>query len=92
MSRSTPTTAVSIRPVEAKDEQRWRELWHGYNVWYKREDRISEDITAHAFKTFLDKSHPSQCAVAAIEDGTLVGFVTWMPHTTTASSESCELK
>ena len=80
--------AVTIRPIEAKDETIWRKHWAAYNEFYQRTDIITEDITATTFSRFLSPQSPIECAVA--EDPSseqVVGFVTWYPHPSTASIE-----
>ena len=79
----------TIRPIAAEDEARWRELWEGYNKFYKR--TIAEEVTANTFSRFLNKDVPMFCAVAVLsEHGSadkVIGFVTWYPHLNTASIE-----
>ena len=79
--------SVTIRPINASDEQIWRTHWAAYNEFYQRTDRITETITATTFSRFLDKSSPVDSAVAVSESNELVGFVTWYPHPSTASVE-----
>lgn len=74
---------TTIRPIEAKDESRWRELWEGYNQYYER--TIPEEATALTFKRMLDPKVELYGAVAEEPDGQLSGFVTWMPHIYTGS-------
>jgi D-amino-acid N-acetyltransferase len=80
--------AVTIRPIEAKDEQAWRKHWHSYNEFYHRVDAITEDITATTFSRFLDPKNPIDCAVAVSESGGVVGFATWFPHPFTGTIEN----
>lgn len=80
---------VEIRPIAAGDEARWRELWAGYNEFYKR--TISEEVTAHQFSRFLDDKVQLYCAVAVASNAgsgqEIIGFVTWFPHLFTGSIE-----
>ncbi|KAJ2977018.1 hypothetical protein NQ176_g4608 [Zarea fungicola] len=81
---------VSIRAVTREDEQRWRSLWEGYNVFYKR--TVSEEVTANTFSRFLDDKVQLYCAVAVAEtpdaaSAQVIGFVTWFPHFSTAAVE-----
>lgn len=75
---------ATIRPIEARDEARWRSLWQGYNEYYER--TIPEDATALTFKRMLDPAVELYGAVAEDEGGELAGFVTWMPHMYTGST------
>ncbi len=81
--------SLAIRPFAAQDESRWREMWDGYNTFYKR--TVSEEITANTIKRFLDKDVQLFCAVAEAteEDSSkkLIGFVTWFPHFSTSEIE-----
>ena len=79
---------VTIRPIEAKDEQAFRKHWHSYNEFYNRVDIITEEITATTFSRFLDDKNPIDCAVAVSESGDVIGFATWFPHPFTGTIEN----
>ena len=85
--------AMTVRPIEVKDEAVWRKHWHSYNEFYKRVDDITEEVTATTFSRFLDCKSPIQGAVAVDSNDSdskseqIVGFVTWYPHANTASVE-----
>ena len=52
----------NVRRIEARDEQRWRELWDGYNRFYEREP--SDAITAQTWRKIMDRSAPIHAIVA----------------------------
>lgn len=79
--------SVTIRPFEKSDEEVWRKHWAAYNAFYKRTERITDNITATTISRFLDPASDVSCAVAASQDSKVVGFVTWMPHRSTSSIE-----
>lgn len=74
---------TTVRPIEARDEARWRELWAGYNAYYER--TIPEAATALTFARMLDPGVALHGAVAEEAGGRVTGFVTWMPHMYTGS-------
>ncbi|KAI9154752.1 D-amino-acid N-acetyltransferase HPA3 [Paramyrothecium foliicola] len=89
---------IKIRPLAKEDEPQWRQLWEGYNTFYKR--TISEDVTANTLSRFLKDDVEMFCAVAVSHDPPapsaeppsspadrpedIVGFVTWFPHPSTS--------
>lgn len=64
-------TVPTIRLLAPADEQRWRELFRAYRVFYKLEE--SEDVVSTAWGWFMDPTHECNALVAEI-DGEILGF------------------
>jgi GNAT superfamily N-acetyltransferase len=62
---------VSVRPIEARDETIWRELFTAYGVFYETE--FTEPQMSTVWGWLMDPSHRTHAWVAEI-DGTVVGF------------------
>lgn len=75
-------TMTLIRPIEARDEAAFRQLWDAYNVFYVRE--VPEAATAQTIKRLLDPNVALYAAVAEETEGEnkgkLIGFITYLPH------------
>ena len=74
---------LTVRPVAASDEVRWRELWRGYQDFYGID--LAETSTAELFRRLLDGTAPYGGFVADL-DGEIVGIThyvlipdTWDP-------------
>lgn len=65
------TSTTTVRPVEARDEQRWRELFTAYGVFY--ETAFTDEILDGVWAWLMDAHHPLICLVAEA-GGELVGF------------------
>jgi GNAT superfamily N-acetyltransferase len=65
------TTAPTIRFLAPADEQRWRELFRAYRVFYKLEE--SEEVVSTAWGWFMDPKHECNALVAEV-DGEILGF------------------
>ena len=76
-----PLPGVTIRPVEARDETRWRTLWDGYCRFYEREP--SEAITAHTWARLMDETSPVH-GIVAERDG-VIGIANYIIHENTWS-------
>jgi GNAT superfamily N-acetyltransferase len=74
------STAVTVRPVEARDEARWRVLWEGYCRFYERE--LSEAITRHTWARIMDESSPVH-GIVAERDGGVIGIAHYVIHENT---------
>lgn len=74
---------VAIRTIEAADEARWRELWHGYLDFYGAQ--VPEEITAKTFARLLDADTPVRGFAALDDAGTVVGIVHYIFHPSTWS-------
>jgi GNAT superfamily N-acetyltransferase len=71
---------VTIRPAEAKDELRWRELWAGYIKFYRAS--VPEEATANTWKQILD-AKSNIAALVAVRDGTVIGICNYLFHDNT---------
>src|SRR5262249_27565852 len=74
---------VTIRKVEARDEERWRVLWDGYNRFYEREP--SEAVTLHTWARLLDPASPIFAIVAEDPAGRVVGIANYVLHESTSA-------
>ena len=74
--------SVEVRPIEARDEARWRVLWDGYCRFYEREP--SEKITEHAWRRIMDAGSPVY-AIVAEREGRVIGMANYIIHDNTAT-------
>lgn len=72
--------SVTIRRIEARDEARWRELWHGYRRFYEHE--ASEAVTRHTWARLMDAASTLHAIVAEGEGG-VVGIANYVIHEST---------
>jgi GNAT superfamily N-acetyltransferase len=75
--------SVSIRPAEARDEPRWRELFDAYTRFYEREPR--EVITRHTWSRILDPAAPVHAIVAEAPGQRVIGIANYLTHESTGS-------
>lgn len=73
--------SVRVRPIEARDEARWRVLWEGYCRFYERE--LSDAITQHTWNRILDARSPVQAIVAETAAGHVTGMANYILHENT---------
>jgi GNAT superfamily N-acetyltransferase len=84
-------TAIVIRPVRESDEDRWRELWHGYNRFYQREAIAA--ITEHTWSRIFDSASPVHAIVADHPREGVIGMANYVIHdNTSALTPSCYLQ
>jgi ribosomal protein S18 acetylase RimI-like enzyme len=69
---------VDIRPIEARDASRWRELFCDYGTFYKT--AFSDDVLDKVWGWLLDPEHPVSGLVATNGDGVVVGFSVYREH------------
>ena len=69
---------VHIRPIEARDSKRWRQLFCDYGTFYKTD--FSEDVLDVVWGWLLDPSHPVDGIVATNDHGVVVGFAMYREH------------
>lgn len=69
----TPSEAspLLIRFLDQGDEDRWRELFRAYRIFYELEE--SEEVVSRAWGWFMDPRHECKALVAEL-DGEIVGF------------------
>jgi GNAT superfamily N-acetyltransferase len=75
---------VTIRPAEARDEMRWRELWAGYIKFYRAS--VPEETTANTWKQILDPKS-NIAALVAVKDGAVIGICNYLFHDNTWSTK-----
>ena len=73
---------MDIRPIEARDEPRWRELYDAYTRFYEREP--IEAVTKHVWSRIMDPSAPVYAAVAD-DNGRVIGFQNYLLHESTSA-------
>ncbi len=71
---------ISVRPIEARDESAWRDLWAQYGAFYKAD--FTEPQTATVWRWLLDQEHSTNGWVAEL-DGRVVGFALMRSHSDT---------
>ncbi|HTK01754.1 MAG TPA: GNAT family N-acetyltransferase [Bordetella sp.] len=71
----------TIRPIEPRDEARWRILFDGYTRFYKRVP--NETLTRHTWSRILDPRVPVHAIVAEDETGTVIGIANYLLHEST---------
>lgn len=76
---------MTIRPVRAGDESRWRELWAGYNRFYEHE--VPEAVTRATWSRILDPASSIHSIVAESAEGVILGFANYVIHAGTWSIE-----
>lgn len=69
---------VDIRPIEARDATRWRELFCDYGTFY--ETAFSDKVLDTVWSWLLDPDHPVNGLVATNDDGVVVGFSVYREH------------
>jgi len=75
---------TTIRPAQAKDEPRWRELWAGYVKFYRAD--VPEEATANTWKMILDSASKVHGLVAERE-GQVIGICNYIFHDNTWSAK-----
>lgn len=78
---------TTVRAIQQEDKAVWEDLWHQYNVFYKRVDSITQEITDTTFTRMLDPNTRIYGAVALDSSSKPIGFVHWYPHPSTSSIE-----
>ena len=74
---------VTIRRIEPRDEQRWRELWDGYCRFYERDP--SEAITLHLWHRIMDSASSLHAIVAVSDGGGVTGIANYIIHENTST-------
>lgn len=82
---------VTIRKIEPRDEQRWRELFDGYTRFYEREP--CEPITRRTWSNLMDAVSPVYAIVAVSDAGDVIGIANYLIHeNTSALAPACYLQ
>ena len=72
---------VSIRPIEARDEAIWRELWAGYCRFYEVE--LSQAVSDHTWRRLCAPASPVAAIVAESSDTGVIGICNYILHENT---------
>jgi len=79
-----------VREAQATDEAAWRPLWDAYLAFYHMD--LPPEVTAATWARILDPAGGIGMRVAE-EDGTLLGFATWVTHPSTWTlTQDCYLE
>ncbi len=70
--------AVTIRPLEARDEAEWRRLWTAYLDFY--ESKVPEEVYATSFARMLSGAAGEFRGLIAEVDGRPCGLVHYLFH------------
>lgn len=82
---------LTIRPIEAADEEGWRRLWTDYLAFY--ETTLPEAIFEQTFARIVADAHPGPFGMLAVADGRPVGLVHYIFHRSCWKiEESCYLQ
>ncbi|WP_127900263.1 GNAT family N-acetyltransferase [Solirhodobacter olei] len=73
-----PMPAVTIRPLEARDEAEWRRLWTAYLDFY--ESKVPEEVYATSFARMLSGAAGEFRGLIAEVDGRPCGLVHYLFH------------
>ena len=77
MSESLPLE-VTVRRAAPQDEKRWRELFEGYCLFYKRPP--SEPLTHHTWDRILHDASPIHAIVAEDRNDGVIGIANYVIH------------
>jgi ribosomal protein S18 acetylase RimI-like enzyme len=72
-----------IRPIEPRDEARWRVLWDDYTRFYEREP--DEILTRRAWARIQDPHAPVYAIVAQDDSGKVIGIANYILHESTST-------
>jgi GNAT superfamily N-acetyltransferase len=82
---------INIRPIEPRDELRWRDLWDAYTRFYEREP--SDALTVSTWRHIFDPTMPVQAIVAEDTEASVLGIANYLIHeSTSALSPVCYLQ
>ena len=74
---------INIRPIETRDEPRWRDLWDAYTRFYEREP--SEPLTVSTWARIFNPNVPVHAIVADDVDAGVVGIANYLIHESTSA-------
>ena len=70
--------ALTVRPAERHDEMRWRELFDGYCIFYKRTP--SETLSTYTWSRIMDSAVPVHAIVAEDSSKGVIGIANYLIH------------
>jgi hypothetical protein len=73
-----PSRAVTVRRAAARDEKRWRELFDGYCLFYKRTP--SKPLTRYTWSRTLDDASPIHAILAEDRKEGVIGIANYVVH------------
>ena len=76
---------IAIRPLIEADKSEWLVMWQGYLTYYKA--KIEGEVTENTWSRILDTEFGIHGLCAVNETGKLLGFVHYLYHPVTWSSE-----
>ena len=74
---------INIRPIEPRDELRWRELWDAYTRFYGREP--GDVLTTSTWERIFDPRVPVHAIVAEDAEAGVVGISNYLIHDSTSA-------
>ena len=77
MPKALPSKVI-IRRAAARDEKRWRELFDGYCIFYKRNP--SKRLTRHTWERIMDDASPIHSIVAEKRNEGVVAIANYVVH------------
>jgi len=77
--------SINIRRIAAKDDERWLQLWTGYNLFY--EHSLDDAVTASTWSRLMDASSSIFGIVAESEDGGVIGIANCVMHDKTGTMQ-----
>jgi GNAT superfamily N-acetyltransferase len=73
--------SATIRKIEARDRQRWGELWKGYCEFYERQ--MEDAVTEYTWSRIMDAASPVKAIVAEREGEGVIGMANYIIHENT---------
>jgi GNAT superfamily N-acetyltransferase len=73
---------ASVRPIEARDEERWRALWDAYCAFYERDP--APRVADYTWQRIMDPTHAVR-AIVAERAGRVIGIANYIIHDNTAT-------
>jgi GNAT superfamily N-acetyltransferase len=71
-------TLVNVRRAAPHDEKRWRELFDGYCIFYKR--ALSEPLSSYTWARIMNDTAPVYAIVAEHQTDGVIGIANYVVH------------
>ena len=78
MKNVTANSTVKVRTAAPRDEKRWRELFDGYCLFYKRDP--SEALSSYTWARIMDSAVPVHTIVAEHKADGVIGIANYLVH------------